>query len=65
MTIQEAFVKMREGHKMTHTYFSPDEWVTFQGDKLLFEDDVTCTVAMFLYDRMGEGWKTGWSFYIP
>lgn len=43
MTKQEAITAMREGKKVTHRYFSSNEWMTFDNDgKILLEDGVKC-----------------------
>lgn len=39
-TLQEAKVLAQEGIKMTHQYFTDDEYMTMQGDVIVFEDGV-------------------------
>ena len=61
MTKQEAIQSMREGNKLTHYYFSPEEWVTIENGKMLFEDGVRCDISEFWKYRTVSGWNTGWS----
>jgi len=50
MTRQEAKQSMREGNKVTHTYFTPDEWVTMEGNEIVLEDGVRCDEYEFTED---------------
>lgn len=61
MTKEEAILLMRKGVKMTHTFFSPEEWVTIKDEKMLFEDGCTCSQTLFWKDRKLSGWESGWS----
>ena len=36
MTKQEAIQAMREGKKVTHRWFSPNEWMTIKAGNVLF-----------------------------
>lgn len=66
LTKEQAIEAMQEGKKVTHQYFSPDEWVTLTSDGLFqFEDKVVCTPEMFWQDRSGNNWETGWSLFNP
>jgi len=57
----EAISAMMQGKKMTHCYFSYDEWVTIRGGHFVFEDGVQCSPALFWHDRTIPGWLNGWS----
>jgi hypothetical protein len=60
----EAIKAMREGKKVTHQYFTQDEWVQLTPSGLYqFEDGVICPSLLFWQDRKGEQWETGWSLY--
>jgi hypothetical protein len=64
MTLEEAIKTMRNGIKVTHRYFSVEEWVTgTENGNLQFEDGVVCSLSMFLLDRSGDSWKEGWSVW--
>ena len=63
MTKEEAIVQMKAGNKLTHTYFTPDEWVTILNDKYHFEDGVECSFEEFWSHRMGPAWFFGWEIY--
>jgi len=38
MTFEEAKILARQGVKMTHRYFTPDEYMTMKGNLIIFED---------------------------
>ena len=38
MTLEEAKTLARQGIKVTHEYFLPEEYVTMQGNMIIFED---------------------------
>ena len=60
----EAIRAMREGKKVTHQYFTSDEWMRLTPSGLYqFEDGVVCPSLLFWGDRKGEQWETGWSLY--
>ena len=65
MTKQEAIQKMRDGEKLTHTYFSSDEWVKSNQDGtiLILEDGVECSPNEFWKYRQDENFNTGWEIF--
>jgi len=64
MTKDEAIQAMREGKKVTHKYFTPDEWVTMEGDEILLEYGVRCDEYEFWKWRTSPIYETGWSLYV-
>lgn len=66
MTKQEALQAMREGNKVTHKYFTDDEWVKSNQDGtiLILEDGVECSPAEFWRWRTDEYWNNDWSILI-
>ena len=65
MTINEAIDVMCSGGKVTHRYFSSDEYIwmpipniieTEEGYRYLFEH--------FMKDRMEGMWATSWSKFV-
>lgn len=52
---------MEQGVKMTHAYFSSNEWVTYSNGRILFEDNVRMSIHEFWADRRGPGFDNGWS----
>lgn len=62
MDWNEAKQLMERGVKMTHHYFSPNEWITIDGDQLLFEDGVRCSFYDFIRWRR-DWYNDGWSVY--
>jgi hypothetical protein len=62
MTIEEAKQALREGKKITHRYFSSDEWVEMRNGYIKSEDGVTHHEFWSL--RTAEGWQTDWEIFI-
>jgi len=61
MTLEEAKVLAQKGTKMTHTYFSSDEYMIMHGNMIVFEDGV-----QIFFNEWTEGkeyLKEGWSVY--
>ncbi len=64
MTKQEAIQAMKEGKKVTHTLFSPNEWMTMEGDQIVLEDGVKCDPSLeFWFWRTVDLWNDGYSLY--
>ncbi len=40
MTFEEAKILARQGIKMTHNYFTDNEYITMKGNVIVFEDGV-------------------------
>lgn len=66
MTKQEAIQLMKEGKKVTHIYFSDNEWVTMLPDgRYTFEDNCICSAVGFWHDRQSTQFQTDWSEFKP
>ncbi len=63
MTRQEAIKLMEQGLKVTHDYFSEDEWMTIKNGKYVFEDGVKCNPDEFWKYRQDASWDEDWSIY--
>jgi hypothetical protein len=64
LTKDEAIEAMLKGKKVTHLYFTDNEWTKLNGSfEIEFEDGVKINVDDFWKDRKMEGWQTGWSIY--
>lgn len=64
MTKAEAIVQMEKGIKMTHKYFTPEEWVYIGANGLyVLEDGVECTPSEFWKWRQNEYWNADWNFW--
>ena len=61
MTKLEAIDAMNRGHKVTHRFFTSNEWmsVTVMGN-IQFEDGVICEPEEFWHNR-NKGWEQGYS----
>ena len=63
MDKEEAIRAMQAGNKVTHTYFTPDEWMTMKGSRIILEDGSSCWAYEFWADRNGFGWSDGYSLF--
>ena len=59
MSDEEMKVLARQGIKMTHIYFTDKEYLTMQGNKVLFEDGVKILWDDWFEDK--EWLEYGWS----
>lgn len=64
MTRKEAITAMREGKKVTHDYFTPDEWATQEHGLILLEDGVKCAPSAFWHDRQSKMFDDGWAIFV-
>lgn len=63
MTKEDAIIQMRQGKKITHTYFLSDEWITIKNGKILFEDGVMSNFEEFWNLRNQDFWNDGYELY--
>lgn len=65
MNKQEAIEAMLEGKKLTHRYFTNEEWISMKDeDTMIDENGYTWHPDIFWKDReSGDMWDTGWSLY--
>ena len=63
MNKQEAIEAMKKGFKVTHDYFSSDEFITMIGDKIVTEEGYSFNATEFWKYRTHESFNTGWSYY--
>jgi hypothetical protein len=64
MTRFEAAQALKEGKKLTHRYFSPNEWVMGIHDGYyLLEDGVQCTAAEFWKWRQKPMFDDDWEIF--
>ncbi len=63
MTFEEAKVMARQGIKMTHTYFTQREYMTMQGNQLIFEDGVKIFADEWVKGK--DYLLQGWTVYQP
>jgi hypothetical protein len=63
LTKEQAIALMKQGKKLTHRYFSDDEWITMRGNMIVMENGCSCWNNLFWQDRQGEKWETDWSLY--
>jgi hypothetical protein len=67
LTKEQAIEAMKRGEKVTHRYFSRDEWVAMDkvGGAYLTEEGYRIGQAEFWEYRKGESWETGYSIWKP
>lgn len=64
MTKSEAIQLMERGMKMSHRFFTPDEWVTIDGELMVTEDGVKQSQENFWLYRTDKSFETGWNVFI-
>jgi len=66
MTKIEALAVCRSGQRITHRWFSPDEWVEYKDGQFYTEDG--CRMGQesgeFWRIRTGGSWETDWSLFV-
>lgn len=63
MTKQEAIRSMRAGDKVTHTLFTPEEWIATDKNKIVCENGCRMDPHIFWSYRTGEAFDEGWEVY--
>lgn len=63
MTKEEAIQAMQNGEKITHQYFSKNEWMTMEGNRIILEDGCSLWAHEFWEIRNGIGWNDGYSVF--
>lgn len=62
MTREEAYKAMKNGEKITHQYFSSNEYYEMKGSQILAEDGVNHTTIFWSQEQ--NNWRNdGWSKY--
>ena len=61
MTFEEAKQLARQGVKMTHRYFTPDEWMIMKGNVIVFEDG--CQIFADEWSKGKDYLNEGWSIF--
>jgi hypothetical protein len=65
MTKGNAILAMKKGKKVTHYYFSREEWATMKNGQIVLEDDVKCSPDEFWRWRQGPDWEIDWEIWKP
>ena len=60
MTKDKAIEAMKDGKKVSHRWFSPDEWMIDKDGMFEFEDGCRCGYKEFFSDRDDSSWLVGW-----
>lgn len=63
LTKNEALELMSRGEKITHNFFSKEEWITMTNGKVETEDGYFMYVHLFFDIRQGEDWETGYGIF--
>lgn len=66
MTKSQAVEAMREGYKVTHDLFSPNEWITLNADgNYQTEDGCIISIRAFWAYRQQTAWEDNWTIFKP
>ena len=59
MTFEEAKITARKGVRVTHEYFTPDEYLTMRGNIIIFEDGAQIFANEWAKDKdyLLDGWS--------
>jgi protein involved in sex pheromone biosynthesis len=63
LTKSEAIEALSQGKKVTHRYFTPDEFIYEEGNYYVDENGYRVKPELFWFDRRSEAFETGWSLY--
>lgn len=64
MNKQEAIEALLQGKKLTHDYFSDDEYITMPNPYTMrMEDGAEIDADTFWSDRPHPNWDEGWNIY--
>ena len=61
MIFEEAKALAREGTKVTHEYFTPNEWMIMSGNLCVFEDG--CKIIVDEWSEGKDYLLNGWSIF--
>lgn len=61
----EAIEYMKNGYKVTHTYFDENEFMTInpENNNILLEDGCECSIREFFKIRNDESWDEGYELF--
>lgn len=55
-----VYEMLKNGKKIAHSSFTPEEWVKYSEGWYEFEDGCMCEPREFWNFRKDESWNTGW-----
>ena len=62
MNKTEAITALKQGKRLTHRHFTPEEWVErHPSGKLVFEDGCQCSMTEFWQYRTCENFNKDWA----
>lgn len=65
MSKDEALVALKQGKKITHVFFTSDEWMMQRLDgRYEFEDGNICDPTDFWTYRRHESWNKNWNLFL-
>lgn len=64
MTKVEAIRLMEQGKKVTHRYFSPNEFATIKDGQIVTEEGYSVPMKEFWAYRNVDGWNDGWEEFV-
>jgi len=59
----EAIQAMEQGKKVTHRYFSPDEWMTIENGMIVTEDGCKTAQSVFWNYRQDQAWNKDYEIF--
>ncbi len=63
MTKDEAIAQMEAGKKVTHNYFTDEEWISMKNGRVINEEGYDHDAKLFWANRQGEQWDKDWTIF--
>lgn len=63
MTKAEAIEAIRQGKKVTHSYFTNDEFITMKNGRIITEEGYSASPEEFWRYRTSESWNEHWELF--
>ena len=60
LTKDQALEMMRQGRKVAHNYYAPDEFIYMRGNRIYTEDGCDCGYPGDEFWAEIQKWPTGW-----
>lgn len=60
---EQAIEAMQRGEKVTHRFFTDEEYIIMRGDRIVDENDNSISVIEFWSFRYQPYWSENWSIF--
>ncbi len=63
MTKEQAIQALKDGYKVTHRYFTDEEWVIERNGSYIDEQGLVLSISDFWKYRQAEWYNDGWDIF--